>query len=66
MLPLDMPVATVGDQGVHASCCGPNTFTITTGDPRVLINGKPAAWEHSEVEHCGGVGYMTSSHPGGL
>jgi len=60
-----LPVATVGDQGIHAACCGPNMYTIKTGDPRVLINGKPAAWEHSEVTHCGGSGYMENCHPGG-
>jgi uncharacterized Zn-binding protein involved in type VI secretion len=59
------PVATVGDNGVHAACCGPNTFVIKTGDARVLINGKPAAWQHSEVTHCGGAGYMKSWHHGG-
>ena len=61
----DKPVATVGDNGIHAACCGPNTFVIKTGDARVLINGKPAAWEHSEVDHCGGTGYMETWHGGG-
>ena len=59
------PVATVGDPGIHAACCGPNTFVIKTGDARVLINGKPAAWQHSEVEHCGGTGYMETWYGGG-
>ena len=59
------PVVTVGDNGIHAACCGPNTFVIKTGDARVLINGKPAAWKHSEVEHCGGAGYMETWHSGG-
>lgn len=61
----DLPVAAVGDAGLHSSCCGPETYSIKSGDERVLINGRPAAWKHSEVEHCGGIGYMTSWHPGG-
>ncbi len=60
-----LPVATVGDPGVHAACCGSNTYVIATGDQRVLINGKPAAWQHSVVTHCGGTGYMSVWHPGG-
>ncbi len=60
-----LPVATVGDHGIHAACCGPNTYEIASGDNRVLINGKPAAWEDSVVEHCGGRGSMTTYHPGG-
>lgn len=59
-----LPVATVGDEGIHAACCGPNMYSIVTGDERVLINGKPAAWRHSRVKHCGGIGYMTSWHAG--
>lgn len=60
-----LPVATVGDTGIHSACCGPNMSVITTGDTRVLINGKPAAWRHSVVTHCGGIGYMSSWHGGG-
>ena len=61
----DLPVAAVGDEGVHAACCGPNMYQIETGDERVLINGKPAAWRHSRVRHCGGIGTMTTWHGGG-
>ena len=49
-------VARVGDTGVHAACCGPNTFKILKGDPNVLIDGKPAARVGDDTEHCGGRG----------
>lgn len=48
----------MGDIGTHAACCGPNTFTIAEGDPRVLINGKPAAKSGCKTIHCGGVGRL--------
>ena len=51
-----LPAARVGDTGVHASCCGPNTFKIVEGDPEVLINGKPAARFGDKTQHCGGIG----------
>ncbi|MDY0340900.1 MAG: PAAR domain-containing protein [Coriobacteriia bacterium] len=50
------PAARVGDTGVAAACCGPNTFEITSGDSSVLINGRPAATIGSTTQHCGGVG----------
>jgi uncharacterized Zn-binding protein involved in type VI secretion len=45
-----------GDPGMHASCCGPNRFTILEGDPEVLIEGKPAARFGDKTKHCGGIG----------
>ena len=50
------PAARVGDIGVHAVCCGPNTFEIVGGDSQVLIDGRPAAKIGSSVQHCGGLG----------
>jgi uncharacterized Zn-binding protein involved in type VI secretion len=51
------PAARVGDVGVHAACCGANTFKIISGDSQVLINGRPAAWTGlSQTQHCGGMG----------
>jgi uncharacterized Zn-binding protein involved in type VI secretion len=50
------PAARTGDKGVHASCCGSNTFTITGGDQRILINGRPAVMIGDATQHCGGVG----------
>ncbi len=52
------PAGRVGDTGTHASCCGPNTWTVRTGDPEVVIDGRHAAYADSEIEHCGGDGYM--------
>jgi len=52
-----IPVARVGDMGVHAACCGANTYVIKTGDPNVLIDGKPAARLNDQTLHC-------SAHPG--
>lgn len=52
-----MPVACVGDMGVAAACCGSNIFVIKTGDPNVLIGGKPAARFGDQTLHCG-------AHPG--
>jgi uncharacterized Zn-binding protein involved in type VI secretion len=50
------PAARVGDTGVHAACCGSNTFKITEGDPNVLIDGRPAARLGDTTSHCGGTG----------
>ncbi len=54
------PAARVGDPGIHAACCGSNTFVITTGDPNVLIDGKPAARMGDQTKHCGGAGSIIS------
>jgi uncharacterized Zn-binding protein involved in type VI secretion len=50
--------ARVGDVGTHAACSGPNTFIIMEGDPRVLIDGRPAARMGSATRHCGGLGHI--------
>ena len=55
------PAARVGDEGIAAACCGPNTFVIAEGDPSVLIDGKPAARVGDKTNHCGGVGKIISS-----
>ena len=52
------PVARVGDTGVHAACCGSNTFTIVSGDSNVLIDGRPAARLGDKTKHCGGFGVI--------
>jgi uncharacterized Zn-binding protein involved in type VI secretion len=54
------PAARVGDNGVHAACCGPNTFVIEEGDPEVLIDGRPAARVGDSTRHCGGFGHLVS------
>lgn len=52
------PAARVGDRGVHAACCGPNSYEIAGGDPEVLINGRAAARIGSMTRHCGGTGQV--------
>lgn len=54
----ERPAARKGDIGVHSSCCGPNTFTIIEGDPKVLIDGIPAARLKDKTQHCGGIGMI--------
>jgi uncharacterized Zn-binding protein involved in type VI secretion len=53
-------VARVGDRGIHAACCGPNMFTVTTGDPEILISGRPVPRLRDGTRHCGGVGQIVS------
>jgi uncharacterized Zn-binding protein involved in type VI secretion len=54
----NMPAARVGDSGIHTACCGPNQYTIISGDSSVLINGRPAAVVGSQTQHCGGMGQI--------
>ncbi len=48
----------VGDPGVHAACCGPNTWEAQQGSGTVRINGKPAHRVGDRVKACGGVGTL--------
>jgi uncharacterized Zn-binding protein involved in type VI secretion len=57
------PALREGDKGVHAACCGPNTWTATTGSGTVFINGKPAHRKGDTDTHCGGVGAMVEGSP---
>ena len=41
------------DNGIHASCCGPNTFMVSTGSSSVIIEGYGAARKGDETHHCG-------------
>ncbi len=52
------PAVRVGDTGIHAPCCGPNTFTALMGSSTVFINNKPAHRKDDMDAHCGGVGKM--------
>ena len=52
------PAARVGDTGVHAACCGPNTFTISGSSSDVLIDGRRAAKIGDPTTHCGGAGHI--------
>lgn len=59
-----MPAARLGDVGVHASCCGPNTFVISGYSQHdVVIDGSPAARLGDETRHCGGIGQLVSGGP---
>ena len=53
-----MPALRVGDSGIHAACCGPNTWQATMGSSTVFINGKQAHRKGDMDTHCGGVGKM--------
>jgi uncharacterized Zn-binding protein involved in type VI secretion len=50
------PSLRVGDSGVHAACCGPNTWQTVQGSGTVFINSKPAHRLGDSVQHCGGMG----------
>ena len=52
-----------GDPGIHAVCCGPNTFKCAEGSPNVFVNGKPLVRKGDKTEHCGGDGSITSGSP---
>jgi hypothetical protein len=52
------PALRVGDKGIHAACCGPNTWTATKGASTVFINGKAAHRVNDEQQHCGGRGML--------
>jgi len=53
-----------GFSGVHAACCGPNIFWLTTGDKDVLIDGFPAVRKGDMTKECGGMGRLVSGSPG--
>jgi uncharacterized Zn-binding protein involved in type VI secretion len=57
------PALRVGDPGVHAACCGPNTWTATIGSGTVFINKKPAHRLNDMDTHCGGIGKMVEGSP---
>jgi uncharacterized Zn-binding protein involved in type VI secretion len=44
------------DQGVHAACCGPNTWMTLQGSSTVFVNDQPAVRLGDTTTHCGGVG----------
>lgn len=50
------PAVRKGDSGIHALCCGPNTWKAAGGSRTVIVNGKPAFRLHDKTAHCGGVG----------
>ena len=52
------PAVRVDDNGVHAPCCGTNTWTALTGSDSVFIDGKPAHRIGDKTLHCGGRGTL--------
>lgn len=57
------PAVRVGDHGIHAACCGPNTWTAAQGSPNVFVNGKPIHRLGDVDQHCGGIGRMIEGSP---
>lgn len=58
-----LPAVRVGDPGIHAACCGPNTWKAKAGSATVLINGKKAHRQGDADKHCGGTGQMVEGSP---
>ena len=54
----NLPALRVGDPGLHAACCGTNTWTAKAGSATVFINGKKAHRKGDAVKHCGGDGML--------
>lgn len=44
------------DSGVHAGCCGPNTWVTLQGSKTVTVNDLPAVRVGDQTTHCGGPG----------
>ena len=52
------PALRVGDTGIHAVCCGPNTWACIEGSAKVRVNGIPLVRKGDATRHCGGLGRM--------
>jgi uncharacterized Zn-binding protein involved in type VI secretion len=59
----DRPSIRVGDPGIHAACCGPNTWNAKVGSGTVLINGRKAHRLADATKHCGGMGQTIEGSP---
>ncbi|MBR9979472.1 MAG: hypothetical protein KFF50_00450 [Desulfatitalea sp.] len=55
------PAVRKGDRGVHAACCGSNTWTAQGASDTVIINGKPAFRHLDRTDHCGGTGMLVQA-----
>ena len=51
----NMQAARVGDAGVHAACCGANTYVIAMGSGTCVIEGSAAARVGDMTTHCGAI-----------
>ncbi len=52
------PALRVDDAGIHAACCGPNTWVAKVGSGTVFINDKAAHRLGDQDQHCGGMGQL--------
>jgi uncharacterized Zn-binding protein involved in type VI secretion len=52
------PALRVDDVGIHAACCGSNTWQANQGSSTVFINGKAAFRKGDATKHCGGQGKL--------
>ena len=59
----EKPALRVGDTGVHAACCGSNTWVAVGGAASVLINGRKAHRQGDSTAHCGGSGSLVEGSP---
>jgi uncharacterized Zn-binding protein involved in type VI secretion len=57
------PVLRVGDPGVQAAYCGPNTWKAAEGSATLKVNGIPVVRLGDQTTHCGGDGKMVSASP---
>ena len=57
------PALRVTDKGIHATCCGANTWEAVAGSATVIINGKPAHRLGDATQHCGGAGNLIEGSP---
>jgi uncharacterized Zn-binding protein involved in type VI secretion len=58
-----LPALRTGDSGVHAACCGANTWTAQAGSATVFINGCKAHRKGDADKHCGGMGKLITGSP---
>jgi uncharacterized Zn-binding protein involved in type VI secretion len=57
------PALRVDDVGIHAACCGTNTWQAKTGSETVFIDGKAAHRQTDQTKHCGGNGQLVEGSP---
>jgi hypothetical protein len=57
------PAIRQDDPGIHAACCGQNTWSAVQGSATVFINGKPAVRQGDQTKHCGGIGKIIEGSP---
>jgi uncharacterized Zn-binding protein involved in type VI secretion len=58
-----MPALRVTDTGIHAACCGPNTWTAKAGSATVFMNSLKAHRLGDSDQHCGGMGQLIAGSP---